>query len=48
MQRPDLYQQLNPQDLSSQTWGNLQDYLPEGFGGGTAYGANGGIMSLYG
>ena len=48
MQRPDLYQQLNPQDLSSQTYGNIQQYLPEGFGGGTAYGANGGIMSLYG
>jgi len=48
IQRPDLYQQLNPQDLSSQTYGNIQQYLPEGFGGGTAYGANGGIISVYG
>ena len=48
MHRPDLYQQLNPNVFSSQTWGNIQEYLPEGFGGGTAYGANGGIMSLYG
>ena len=32
MQRPDLYNQLDPSALNSALYGNLQQYLPSGFG----------------